>query len=117
MKAKAWLIGWLVLVSILLTVIGGTVYKIDPYFHFHKPDTNQYYYKIDDQRNQNDGISKHFEYNALLTGTSMIENFKTTEFDEIFGVDSIKVPYSGGTYKEINDNRLLISFSKTANNN
>ena len=104
MKAKAWLIGWLVLVSILLTVIGGTVYKIDPYFHFHKPDTNQYYYKIDDQRNQNDGISKHFEYNALITGTSMIENFKTTEFDEIFGVDSIKVPYSGGTYKEINDN-------------
>ncbi len=34
----------------------------------------------------------------------MAENFKKTELDKIFGVNSIKVCYAGGSYKEVNDN-------------
>lgn len=104
MKSRYWIIGWLVIVTIFLSIIGRCVYKVDPYFHFHKPDTEKYYYTLDNQRSQNDGICKHFDYDALITGTSMTENFKTSEFDELFNVNSIKVPFSGGTYKEINDN-------------
>lgn len=103
MKTKEWIIGWLVIVIIVLTIIGSFVYKIDPYFHYHKPDTDDYFYSLDNERSQNDGISKHFDYDALIIGTSMTQNFKTSELDEIFGVNSIKVPYSGGSYKEIND--------------
>ena len=110
MKSKYWLVGWIVFVMISLNVIGEFVYKIDPYFHYHKPDIDKYYYILNNQRSQNDGISKHFDYDAIITGTSMTENFKTTEFDEIFGVNSIKVPYSGGYYKEINDN-LAVAFN------
>ena len=33
----------------------------------------------------------------------MIENFKTSEVDELFDVDSVKVPFAGASYKEIND--------------
>lgn len=104
MKAKRWLAGWFLLVLAALGLIGYEVYKVDPYFHYHKPDTTQYYYSLSNQRSQNDGISKHFDYDALITGTSMTENFKTSEFDKLFGVHSIKVPYSGGSYKEMNDN-------------
>lgn len=107
MKLKRWLIGWLVLVVMTLGIMGDWVYKIDPYFHYHKPDINSYYYSLDNQRSQNDGICKQFDYDALITGTSMTENFKSSEFDEIFGVNSIKVPYSGGSYKEINDNLII----------
>lgn len=32
-----------------------------------------------------------------------MENFKASEFDKTFGVSSVKVPFSGGSYKEIND--------------
>lgn len=104
MKYKKWLIGWLVMVTIMLIVIGGFVYKVDPYFHYHAPDTEKYYYSLNNERSQNNGIVKHFDYDALITGTSMTENFKTSEFDDIFGVKSVKTAYSGGTYKEINDN-------------
>ena len=38
MKGRVWLIGWLIIVCIGLGVIGGYMYKIDPYMHFHKPD-------------------------------------------------------------------------------
>lgn len=104
MKAKIWLISWLVIVVSALSIIGFYVYKIDPFFHYHKPDLDEYYYTLDNQRSQNDGITKHFNYDAIITGTSMTENFRKTEVDEIFGCDAIKVPFSGGRYKEVNDN-------------
>ena len=34
----------------------------------------------------------------------MTENFKSSLFDKLFNSNSIKVPFSGGSYKEINDN-------------
>jgi len=85
-----------------IVVVGGLVVYIDPYFHYHKPRP-EFYYNLNSQRYQNYGILKHFDYDAIITGTSMAENFKTSEFDEMFGVKSIKVPFSGATFKEIND--------------
>lgn len=90
-----------------LGIIGAWVYHIDPFFHYHKPYTNGYYYTLNNQRSQNNGICKHFDYNALITGTSMTENFMTSEMDAIFGTNSVKVPFSGGSYKEINDNLII----------
>lgn len=107
MKARNWTTGWLVLVVTTLLVIGVGVINVDPYFHYHKPYITNYYYVLDNQRSQNDGIVKHFDYNAIITGTSMTENFKTSEMDALFGVNSIKVPFSGGSYKEINDNLIV----------
>lgn len=75
---------------------------IDPYFHYHKPLKNINYY-LNDERHQNYGIVKHFEYDSLITGTSMTQNFKTSEFDELFNANAIKVSLSGAYYKEQND--------------
>ena len=36
MKAKTWLAGWAVLVVAALGLIGYEVYKVDPYFHYHR---------------------------------------------------------------------------------
>ncbi|SFO21977.1 hypothetical protein SAMN04487831_11268 [Pseudobutyrivibrio sp. UC1225] len=104
MKAKKWLKYWVLTVSILLGSISYSVVSIDPFFHYHKPRVNEYYYPLNNQRSQNDGIIKNFDYNAMITGTSMTENFKTSEMDNIFGCSSIKVSFSGASYKEINDN-------------
>ena len=104
MKNKTWIIGWLTIVVSVLVVLGIYVYRVDPYFHYHIPDISNYYYYLNNERSQNDGICKYFDYDALITGTSMTENFKTSELNEMFDVNSIKVSYAGGTYKEINDN-------------
>lgn len=100
-----------VIVGMIIFAIPTIV--IDPYFHYHKP-LDFLYYPLNSERYQNNGISKHFTYDAMITGTSMTENFKTSECDEIFGVNSIKVPYSGGTYKEINRN-LLVALKNNEN--
>lgn len=85
---------------------------IDPYFHFHKPLTD-YGYTFWEQRYSNDGIVRHFDYDAYIVGTSMTENFKASEASELFGYNFIKVPYSGGHYKELDH---LIQRSFTSDN-
>lgn len=100
---KLWVAGFFFLVLASLSLIAYFTIKTDPFFHYHKPNTDSYKYSLYNQRSQNDGIIKHFDYDAMIVGTSMTENFKTSDMDLFFGTNSIKVPYSGGTYKEIND--------------
>lgn len=102
-KNKKYSLILLGFVAICLMIVAGLTIYIDPYFHYHLPNKN-YVYKIDNQRYMNDGIMRHSNYDAFITGTSMTENFMSSEFDKLFNVKSIKVPFFGASYKEINDN-------------
>lgn len=102
-KSKTWCICTLALLGVILLAAGSLTAVIDPFFHYHQP-LEQLQYPINNERYQNDGIVKHFFYDALITGSSMTENFKTTEFDALFGVRSVKAPYSGGLHDEIFSN-------------
>lgn len=102
MSYKKYTIYSLILLFVSLGLIGGFVFFVDPYFHYHKPMLN--YYVLNNQRYHNDGIAKNFDYDAIITGTSMTENFKTSELDRLFNVNSVKMSFSGGSFKEINDN-------------
>lgn len=103
MCAKKWLLYFGTEVFVLLAVITAVVVYVDPYFHYHRP-VSSLFYTLNNERSQNDGIIKNFEYDSIITGTSMAENFKTTEFNDIFHADAVKVCFSGASYKEINDN-------------
>ena len=99
-----WLAGYFFLISAALGLAAFKTVRVDPFFHFHKPYTNEYFYVLDNQRSQNNGIERHFDYTGLITGTSMAENFKTSDAEKLWGASFIKVAFSGGSYKEINDN-------------
>lgn len=100
---KCWCQSFFVFFVLLLTVFGGLTVVLDPYFHYHKP-LESLSYRIYNERYQNDGIVKHFDYDAMITGTSMVQNFKTSEMDALFGTTAIKIPFSGAAYKEISEN-------------
>lgn len=102
LTSKKWMIAAVGLTIFFLVGLGGITVIIDPYFHYHAP-LSQLEYPITNERYQNDGIVKHFSYDAIIAGTSMTQNFKASEMDELFHVNSIKVPLSGGGYKEINE--------------
>lgn len=114
MKSRFWIIGYLILVFGILTMVGISVFKIDPFFHFHSPDTDSYYYSLDNERSQNDGILRNFNYEGLIIGSSMAQNFKTSEAEDIFGCSFVKTSMAGASYKEVNDN---IATALSNNNN
>lgn len=92
----------------------GLVIFVDPYFHFHKPNIHlKYELTKEKERYLNDGIVKNWDYDAIITGTSMTENFKTSELDKLFSVNSIKVSLAGAYFKETND---LLTTAFTYNN-
>lgn len=105
-KNKKWVISFIVVLLIFLVGTCAATVIIDPYFHYHKPLAGLQY-PIYNQRYQNNGILKHFDYDAVIIGTSMTENFKASELNELFDVNSIKVPFSGASNKELNDNLAI----------
>lgn len=104
MVSKSFFINFLLLYIFFILVIASAVVFADPLFHFHKPvNFLQYDLQNGDARYQNYGIGKNWDYNAIITGTSMTQNFKSSEVDVLFSVNSIKVPFSGAGWKEVND--------------
>lgn len=86
-----------------LFVLAAVVIIVDPLFHYHAPIGNMRYI-LYEERYQNDGISKFFDYDALLTGTSMVENTLISDVNDAFGVNAVKTCYMGGSYSEIDSN-------------
>ncbi len=103
-KAALWILGFSLLVVIALGITAFMTVRVDPFFHYHQPKTEEYYYTLDNERSQNNGIIRNFDYQGIITGTSMTQNFKASEAEELWGYTFIKVPFSGGTFREINDN-------------
>lgn len=102
MNEKTFVKRFFILCFICMTIVISIILIADPLFHYHAPILNFKYY-IGNERYQNDGISRNFSYDGIITGNSMTENFKTSEFDALFDLNSIKAPFASATYKEIND--------------
>lgn len=74
---------------------------MDPFFQYHKPIIN---IQFKNERYQNPGILKNFDYNTIITGSSMVENFRISWFEnEDPTVKVVKVPYSAGFSKDYNN--------------
>ena len=102
-EKKDWtkfLIQEITVTVILMIAVAAIVVFVDPFFHYHAP-VGGISYILDNERYQNDGIVRNYEYDCLITGTSESENFKSTLVDELFGVNSVKATYAGGYYREI----------------
>lgn len=103
MDSKKWVKNTMATFGIGLFLFAIVVIIIDPAVHFHK-NLKNISYQWNHERYDNDGFLRHFEYQAIITGTSMTENFKTSEFEALFGKKAVKVPFQGAGYKEISDN-------------
>lgn len=103
MDARKWNRMVLGLSAVILLAIAGITAWIDPFLHYHQP-LEKLQYPLKDERYQNDGILRQFSYDAVITGTSMAQNFKTSEFDELWDTSSVKVCFSGAGYKEVDEN-------------
>lgn len=102
-KERAWFFGVLLMTMASLLFISIMMGYFDPYFHFHGPIAGLSY-RLTEERYINHGIVKNFEYDALITGSSMNQNFKTSTMDRLFGTASIKVPFSGAGFEEVEAN-------------
>ena len=98
MKKKSHIRFYICLLLPVVTVALAVVI-FDPFFHYHKP-LNGLSYTLSEERYQNDGILKRFDYQAMLTGSSLTQNFKTSDVKRLWGYDAVKTPYANATLRE-----------------
>lgn len=108
-KQKKWFWVTILMTVFALSMIMIVMVIVDPYFHFHGP-VKGISYRLYSERYMNNGIAKHFEYDAVITGSSMNQNFKTSQMDKLFHTKSIKIPFSGAGFEEIKQN-LEVAFN------
>lgn len=70
MKSKLWwCVNFIILISSLFAIM-FCVYRVDPYFHYHKPQVEKYFYKLDNDRAQNkskcSGYSEKISVNGKM---------------------------------------------------
>ena len=95
-KEKKW--GWLRLLLgvflVLFALIAAVGWYVDPYMRYHAPrlDKFYYFYASGDERAVNPAIARYIPTEGLITGTSMTENFKASEAEQLFDVPFQKLP-------------------------
>lgn len=109
-KTKKYLILLLAFFLVPLCLAAGLVAVIDPFFHYHKPLTGVNYL-IDNQISQNPGIAKNFEYDSVMLGSSMTNNFDTALFAEKMDLNTIKLCYNGAFPKDIDNIMTIVTDS------
>lgn len=99
MSAKKWNVIVIIgLLAVLVLLSGFTAY-VDPFLHFSS-GRDFLEYPLKDERYQNDGIARYYEYDSIITGTSMCQNFKCSEFNALWNAAAIKIASSGASYHE-----------------
>ena len=98
-KFKKWLITTTSAILILLLLTAALVIFVDPFFQYHAP-LEGFPYLVDNQLCQNPGMAKNMEYDSVLLGSSMTVNFNANWFEELMGLDTIKLCYSGAYPKD-----------------
>lgn len=85
-----------------------TVVIVDPAFEYHKPfEFIKPVYS--NERYQNAGIIKNFDYDSVILGSSVTANFRASEFDKFFGGKTAKLTFPGGCFEDF-DTALSFAF-------
>lgn len=92
--------GFLLTAAVLLVLCAGTVILFDPFFHYHKPLP---FLKavLWEKEYQVPGTLDHFDYDAVIAGSSVAENYNNHWFDENFSCTSVKAIRSYGATADL----------------
>lgn len=94
MNSKKMVIATFSLLLSALLIMGTINFAIDPLFQYHKPwfglNAN-----VIDERYQNAGIAKNFEFENVIIGNSMSENFLVSDVENLFDGKTVKLTASG----------------------
>lgn len=100
-KTRAGFLGALgITAGVLLAAAALLVYAADPYFHYHAPWFGLSAVQTEKEY-QVPGALRHLDYDAVIVGSSVVENNDNAWYDEAFGVHTIKAVRSYGCIADL----------------
>ncbi len=83
----------------MLIVFASFTYAIDPLFQYHQPWFGLLP-SVSNERYQNPGIAKTFDYNTVIMGNSMSQNLRCSWVDKVFGGKTVKLTMAGAYWSD-----------------
>lgn len=87
-------------ILVIAVLVAGIVFAFDPFYHYHKPWFGLKAV-LNDKEYQCIGTLRNFDYDALIVGSSVMENNDNSWYDEAFNVKSIKAIRSYGATADL----------------
>lgn len=97
LSSAQWLRRFLALVLAVLAILAALVYLIDPYYHYRAYDHK---YKLDKIFSV-PGVVKNYDYDTIIIGSSMTQNFDMDSFRRELGQNPIKATLGGMDWPEM----------------
>lgn len=92
MKSKSYILTSICGILFVLLAIVLVVYYVDPYFQYHVPNERlAYNMEMKNFSYCNAGIAKNFEYDTVVTGSSMSRAMLPSYIDEKFHCQTVKL--------------------------
>jgi hypothetical protein len=95
---KKWSITVFSITALLLMLIILLNYIVDPLQFYHKAFYEPFYSK--EQRYQLPGMAKNYDYDTIIIGSSMTENFIPSYIKRHLGFNALKLSISGSSTRE-----------------
>lgn len=89
MDAKKFLKRFVISACLLFLIIGGIVYLVDPFYHYHAP-VKGLKAVVTKPEYQCIGTVRNLEYDSIVLGSSVAENYNNHWFDEAYSCTTIK---------------------------
>ncbi|MDT3427355.1 hypothetical protein J2Z22_002906 [Paenibacillus forsythiae] len=98
-KFKKFIFQFLGMILVFAVLVGAFVYIVDPLQFYRKAGfyTPKYSWQ---ERYQNPGLARNFEYDTIILGSSMTENFMPSDVSEKLKGNALKLSIEGSTAKE-----------------
>lgn len=84
----------------LLIILAAVVFMVDPFFHYHK-NLGPLKAVVTDPEYQVDGTLRNFDYDSVILGSSVAENYDNHLFDQAFGCKTVKAIQKSASYKDL----------------
>lgn len=83
-----------------LMLVAAAVWFFDPFYQYHKPFAGLQAV-LNDRDNQMPGTVRNFDYDSVLVGSSLAENFDSSFLDREYGCQTLKVIKASGTLADL----------------
>ena len=89
-----------IFILVVAFFVAGVVFLFDPFFHYHKP-IRPLKAVLTQAEYQVIGTLRTFDYDSLIAGSSMAENYNNKWFDETFDCTAIKAVKPGANTSDL----------------
>lgn len=110
-KSSRWILSFFALILVLAVCFGALSFAIDPFLQFRIRDNA---YMLSGWF-VSPGLIQNHDYDTLILGSSMAQNFRMDTFRETLGIKPLKIALGGIRFREISELTALAYEAEKAN--